>query len=436
MNILEYIYIIIDAFVIIYGTEVLISNKTEFKIKISFVMLNILAGMLMFLPMQYATEWSTISGIILYLMYIVIISRYKRENIIIGIIWFISIGLISVGGNYLFLIRLGIDGYIGKHIVIIIIKLTIIMLLIIINFFKNKQKFFNKFSYVNNESNTRFMLKKELAMLLLFYIVVVVLLFAAYFIMNKMNLYQELKFIVNTIIIAIIILMILSFIFIKIMTKLYTAMLNENEMNSYLRKEMEIISKSKNDYEKLQLVRHDLKHYLAVIKEMMNYSTKEEIFNYIDDVVNIIDSDSKYRVKLDDKLLEAVINTKLDEMRAYNIKVHSFVLNYSNYRNANNVAIILMNLLDNAKEAALRSNVASEVTIKSMIMGEYIKFEITNTCPNKMNFDINNVQTSKKNKTNHGLGIKSVLSIIEEENGIIDFKQSKGLFKVNLLIPK
>lgn len=436
MDILECVYIVIDAFVIIYGTEVLISIKTNSKLKILFLLLNILAGLFMYLPIQYATEWSTISGIALYLAYLLIISIKKHENIIIGIIWFISIGLMSVGGNYLFIIRLGIDGYIGKNIVIVVIKLTIIMLLVIINFIKNKQGLLSKFASIKDNSDSRFMLRKELALLLLFYVVVVTLLFAAYFIMNKMNLYQELKFVVNTIIIAIITLMILSLVFIKIMTKLYSTILNENEMNNYLKKEMEILSKSKNDYDKLQLVRHDLKHYLAVIKEMMNYSTKKEIYAYIDDVVKIIDSDAKYRVKLDDKLLESVINTKLDEMRNENIKVHSFVLNYSSYRNVNNVAIILMNLLDNAKEATLRCSDAGEVSIKSMIIGEYIKFEITNTCPVKSKFDIDNVQTSKKNKANHGLGIKSVLSIIEEENGIVDFKQSKGLFKVNLLIPK
>lgn len=436
MNILEFLYIIIDAFIIIYGTEIVINTKTDFKIKLLFTALNVIAGSITFLPIQYANQCSTASGIVLYLIYLILITKNKRENIVIGIIWFIGIGMISVGFNYLIITKIGIGESVGRHIVIIICKLTIITFLYIIYLIKNKNGFFTKFVSIKENSNFKFKLRKEIVLLLLFYLIILVLLFVVYFMINKMNLYTELQHVINIILIAIIALMVVSFIFIKVMTKLYSTILSENEMNNYLTKEMEIISKSKNDYEKLQIVRHDLKHYLSVVKEMLNVKSKDEICIYIDDVVDVINDDAKYRVKLDDKLLESVINTKLDDMRKENIKVHSFIINYSNYKNVNNIAIILMNLLDNAKEAALRCDEKREVTIKSMFIGEYIKFEITNTCPIETDFNIDNIKTSKENKNLHGLGLKSVLSIIEEENGIIDFNNNGEIFVVNLLLPK
>ncbi len=425
---------IIDALLLIFGINLIINIQGKIKLKIIFSVFISLIAMITYTNLPNADLIATILGLLCYIIYLAIASdKNYKENILIGIISFIIIGIISIIFNQLFVDIIKSSDNLIKEVVIFSSKLTILFIIYIVYYFK--RKYTDKWG--ENKLNINFKKTnhlKELITIITFYCIIISQLLLTYYIVTILGRYRQFNLVIGLYIISIISLVMISFFIIYIVSKLYEAQYKENELKIYLQKEMEILSKSNNDYEKLQILRHDFKHYLAVIKEMIDKCTNEEIYQFIDETVDKVNKDTAYRVKLSSKLLEAVINSKLDEMKNLGITVHSFLVDVNNINNESKMSIVLMNLLDNAKEGALKSD-EKEVSINSYIKNNYIVYQIINSA-NEDAFVEDNIKVTKKNGEYRGLGLKSVKKILEEENGFIKFEKKNGKFIVTIKIKK
>lgn len=126
-----------------------------------------------------------------------------------------------------------------------------------------------------------------------------------------------------------------------------------------------------------------------------------------------------------------VISNKLNYARQQGISVNSTIKEGTYLIDEIDFCIILGNLLDNAIEA--EQNVKSK-NINLFIAEDkgviYAKIQNNIEEPNHIKL----FETSKTDKVNHGIGIRSVKEIIKKYDGTIRFNVMNNKFEVSLLL--
>lgn len=208
----------------------------------------------------------------------------------------------------------------------------------------------------------------------------------------------------------------------------------ENEkLKTYLEEEEKNIKRIKELYEHSNIIRHDIKHYAVMMKTFLlekNYSELESMVDMMSGG-EIIEPSIFYT---DDALLNAVLNDKIAICKKNNVEIQVMISCRIPQCIITNVCVVLSNLLDNAIEAEKKEE------------NGYIKVHICNN-GNMLNISVNNkisnsvleknpeLATMKKNKKEHGFGIKSINKRVRDMDGTCIRKEDNNEFKTIIRIP-
>ena len=138
----------------------------------------------------------------------------------------------------------------------------------------------------------------------------------------------------------------------------------------------------------------------------------------------------------DNKMLDAILHTKLPICQENLIALHMQVALDPRYQNMDYM-ITVSNLLDNAIEAeqmedqnnrCIRFEVTENEHIISTVIQNYITDSILDKNPQ--------LQTTKGDSAEHGLGLKSVRMIVSKHNGMIDIYEKDHMFCVHTIFPR
>ena len=194
--------------------------------------------------------------------------------------------------------------------------------------------------------------------------------------------------------------------------------------------ELEIMKKS---YYNIRGLRHDMKHHMMELKFLVKKGAYDEILSYIDSMgifmLNSdeyvdsgnkeIDSTLNYLLQKADKILD---NTKISIVLPENLSVHTFSIN-----------VILGNLLDNAIEAAQNSK-EKYLGIDIRTKRGLLFITIENSYDGSIQLHKNEIVTSRKNKESHGIGLKNVKMIVEEQGGEMQVIWVNNRFVVKVML--
>ena len=192
---------------------------------------------------------------------------------------------------------------------------------------------------------------------------------------------------------------------------------------------------SREYYETLK-IRHDIKKYLYFASELIEQEKYDELKEYLNSFQENIFGNTKTFINTENKMFNAIINKKLNEAESLGIKIECCVFdNLSNFNGIDDLelCIIFSNLLDNAIEA--EKNVVNPM-IKFLIFKKagYACFKIENIV-NKNIFESNpNLDTTKKEKKGHGIGLKNVREIIDKQDGIFNIVQNGNWFCAEVML--
>ncbi len=202
----------------------------------------------------------------------------------------------------------------------------------------------------------------------------------------------------------------------------------EREKNYYL-KQAELLEKKENEATD---IRHDINNHLYVIGTMVEDSN-EEVKNYIEHILKKI---KKTRMYCDtgNLALDSIINYKLTIAAEHNIQVLSEIMIPCIFdEGAEELVTILGNLLDNAIEASEDVEdkyIHLRIVYKSSSLFIYIK----NKYNGILNLEDGELQTKKKDKNFHGIGLKSVKSAVEFHRGFTDIEYDEKIFSVKIMV--
>lgn len=173
--------------------------------------------------------------------------------------------------------------------------------------------------------------------------------------------------------------------------------------------------------DKLKTFIHDEKNHLSVIKSLAD---NEEINEYVDKIYGEIAHYSMFG-NTKNKMLDLMINKYQYICEAENIEL------YVSIKTANLLFIespdlisLLGNLLDNAVEAA-KSSVDRKIDLSINRVNGLDILTCTNSCDTAPQATGKNLKTTKNDDGFHGLGIRSIKSVIKKYKGNFEWNYDK-----------
>lgn len=224
-----------------------------------------------------------------------------------------------------------------------------------------------------------------------------------------------------------IIILVVQFVFVRD-TKLEQQLAFTNNLMEQQRKHYE---QDKANVERLNIKAHDLKHQIMGLGSK-EYISKEELED-ISEAVSLYDK--SYRTEND--ALNIVLMEKQNICDKYKIKLSVIADGNSlSFMKESDIYSLFGNALDNAIEAC--EELPEEKRYISLVISKKNKF----THISIQNFYEGDIQmkdglpiTKKKNKEDHGFGVKSMQIVVDKYNGDISFQGKDGIFLLNIIMP-
>ena len=204
----------------------------------------------------------------------------------------------------------------------------------------------------------------------------------------------------------------------------------EQEQNRFYESQVEIMIDA---LEKIKMIRHDLKNKLSPIYDLAKEGNNDEIINQISSLMEFYPSNKIY-AQSGNIAVDSILNYKLYEAHKQNIKVSTEIfipkdLSLPSF----DIAAILGNLLDNAKEAAIKTNNAW-IECKIRFDRGRLFIEISNSYNGKLCKQKEEFLSIKTDRENHGYGIKSIENTIKQYNGEIQFWNDDNKFTAKVML--
>ena len=179
----------------------------------------------------------------------------------------------------------------------------------------------------------------------------------------------------------------------------------------------------------MQILTHDYKNHLAAIRDM---SSSEEVADYIDKMNDEIKT-ANSACHSGNHTLDILINKYVAECYSKNIDF-AFDVKLCNlsYVESFDLVTILGNALDNALEAAEKSE-EKKISFSTKRVNTYDSVIIENSCDTPPD---SKLKTTKKNKSSHGLGMKSIAKTLKKYGGDYEweYSQTDKQFKLTIIL--
>jgi len=201
---------------------------------------------------------------------------------------------------------------------------------------------------------------------------------------------------------------------------------NENALKS--------IEDSKAFVSQMRTVKHDIKNQLVTIANYIDSEKYEKAGDYIKSLTDNYLPGSREYINTDCDAFNAVINTKAIQCEAKGIFLEVKLSGEIRwYVKSVDLVGILGNLLDNAIEACEKTNI-KRICVEVSHKGDYLQLTVINTIASSVLKNNEQLATSKPDKAEHGIGLKSVKSIMKKYDGFWNFEETENEFKVSIFL--
>lgn len=202
------------------------------------------------------------------------------------------------------------------------------------------------------------------------------------------------------------------------------------QQNSAYSKQLEIIKQSQ---ENLKLFRHDMKNHVLSLRTLIEQNDHQRASDYLESVYTRIDNTNEFS-KSGNPEIDSILNYKLNKAVSCGMKIN-ISINVPEKLNIRpfDLSVIIGNLLDNAIEAAGKCE-DSFINISIELDRNVLYICISNSYEGDLNYKSSNLETTKKDRENHGMGLRSVKQSLEKYNGAIKINHGARIFYVDVLI--
>ena len=204
------------------------------------------------------------------------------------------------------------------------------------------------------------------------------------------------------------------------------------------------MQKQQYDYQLQQSVavrrfKHDLVNHIGVVRELINEKKTDEAKEYIDTIWNIQDV-FDLKIHTGDSFLDIIVNYYSYLAIKENIEFAVWgKLTEKMPLEMFDITTLMGNILQNAFEAAIKADVP-RIRVELVEHKEEIFIVVSNSVAKTINTKTDFFMTFKKDKENHGFGLKNIVATVEKYHGecymesIVENREE--LFQISIAIPR
>lgn len=201
----------------------------------------------------------------------------------------------------------------------------------------------------------------------------------------------------------------------------------------YLNEQIEIHRENENNLKKL---RHDILNYLIDIRGLIATNQTDSALKLLEETTGKAELPNAHLIDTGNVFADVVISAKTAVCRSKNIRFDVKSVPLGVYKiEAADISSLLSNLLDNAIEAAEKSD---EPFIKMNIFehNAYLVIRVENSETEAVNCNGTRLKSTKNDGTLHGCGTEIIREIAEKYNGSFVWKSVNYRFSASVLIKK
>lgn len=198
---------------------------------------------------------------------------------------------------------------------------------------------------------------------------------------------------------------------------------------SALQSRMEAVRAAENA---IRTERHDLRHRLQTVAELVGRGDKEAALNFLDTAQKRLDEGKAIRW-CRPPVLDAVFSSYFDQARSQDIRVEARIsLPDVLPVNEGELAIVVANALENAIQANRNLPLDRREIHCKMVGAPGIMLEISNPCAGEVFFDSRGLPIAQKE--GHGLGVQSISAFCRKNGAVCQFDLTEGWFRLRLVL--
>ena len=182
--------------------------------------------------------------------------------------------------------------------------------------------------------------------------------------------------------------------------------------------------------ENISLIRHDMQNHLFMLKSLYEKGEIDSYQSYFDTLLYKINK-KKELCKSGNLVVDSIINYKLRNINDINLYIDVCIPKKLEISDVD-MTVVLGNLLDNAVRAVKESD-RKELKINLKYKKGRLILQIENSYKNIVKSQ-GKLQTIKKEKQGHGIGLESVREVTERYNGIMQIDYLDKMFIVVVIL--
>lgn len=203
-----------------------------------------------------------------------------------------------------------------------------------------------------------------------------------------------------------------------------------HQIEMELKLDKDIISVTHN----LRKLRHDMNNHIGLIKMLVNTNKYGELKEYLNQIYEDVDAANEL-VLTDNNALSIILNIKKSLAKEKGIDFTSIITAGEIGMQSKDLSALLGNLLDNAIEAAEKSEGKKYIELNIIRTEEGCVISCENSLglkPVKVN---GKFMSTKDNAHIHGMGTENMKDIAAKYNGKIQFNYDDELFNTRIVMP-
>ena len=232
-------------------------------------------------------------------------------------------------------------------------------------------------------------------------------------------------------VIGLIIINVLSFYILTYISKENDKRLKYYLLETQVENQKNEISEFQHQYSEILKLRHDYKNYilcgLTLLKEEKRTEAEKYFTNILDDKL----SPEVSYIHTTNSAVNAIINAKLSKCRKLGITTHYEIVDRIDADDID-LSILFANLFDNAIDACSNKPEKSMIYLTVGYEKAYLTIVMKNTVEKSVLSHNPDLLTTKKDKTKHGYGLKTVDDIVKKYDGIKKYYEKENWFYADI----
>lgn len=188
-----------------------------------------------------------------------------------------------------------------------------------------------------------------------------------------------------------------------------------------------------NIVKRLRSLRHDMNNHIGVMRCLLDTKQYEDLDHYLQNMYSDVKLVNDF-IAVNNKILGYLLNSKKSRAKQEQVDFEVIISSEEIPMSDNDMVSLLSNIIDNAIEAAAKVEHDKYAMLNIKRMADKVVIECENTFSDKPVIINEEFISTKKEKGEHGIGLKNIRNMVTKYNGklIIDVGD---IFKIRVEIP-